>query len=94
MSGMSGTNKRRWVQFRLRTFFALNVLISVYFASYVALVQRVNYVDRGFSGIVVSGYRAPGYRFCEPIARIVFWPAAWLDRQLRPDYWGPYSDFN
>jgi len=91
---MSGTNKLRWVQFRLRTLFALNVLVAMYFASYVALVQPNTYVDESFLGMVASGYRAPGYRFCEPIARIVFWPAAWLDQQLRPDYWGPYSDFD
>ena len=79
------------MRFHLRTLLLLQALIAGYFASYVALMQPTIYVVDG-SIFGSSGYRAPGFRFGEPVARVIFWPAAWLDQELRPDYWGPYRD--
>jgi hypothetical protein len=79
-------------RYKLRTLLIATTILSMYLAAYRATMEPTIYVDEGNVGIVSSGYRAPGYRVNEPVARIVFWPLAWIDQKLRPGFWGPYSD--
>lgn len=79
------------MRYRLRTLLILLAVVSAYFGSYVALMQPTIYVVKG-SAFGIAGYRAPGYRFGDPVASVIFRPAALLDEWLRPDYWGPCQD--
>ena len=80
------------MRYRLRTLLVGTTVLSMYLATYCAIMEPTIYVGESRAGMIVSGYRAPGYRVNEPIARVVFWPVAWVDQIVRPGYWGPYSD--
>jgi hypothetical protein len=54
-------------------------LLASYAAGYLASVQRHYVPDRAEAR----------YRRCDRVGQAVFAPAHWLDRRLRPVYWGP-----
>lgn len=82
------------MRFRLRTLLIAVLLFSTYLAAYRAAMEPMFYASEGSFGMVVSGHRAPHYKYCEPIARVVFWPIAFVDQKLRPGFWGAFSDLN
>jgi hypothetical protein len=82
------------MRYRLRTLLILLAACGAYFASYRALLRPVVIVDEGHLGRVVSGYRRPAYLAGEPLTSFLFWPAAWMDRQTRPGYWGTFSEID
>lgn len=81
------------MRYSLRTLLIVVAALSIYLASYKAIMQPMIYAKVGSLGFVIDGHRAPSYRIAEPISRVVFWPAAWIDQRTRPGFWGPYSDF-
>jgi len=85
---------RSWrFQFRLRTLLLVVTFLSLYLGSYLALRRPIILVEESIGGLIVSGRREPDYRFARPVCRIIFGPIAWLDCRLRPEYWGPYSEW-
>ena len=84
------------MRYRLRTLLIGITVLSIYLASYSAIMEPTIYVNESTAGMIVSGHRVPRYRVnepIEPIARIVFWPVAWIDQRIRPGFWGTYSDW-
>ena len=68
------------------------VLLVVYVASYVALVTPIRdiaLVNSGPEELILDGV-FPGYRIDGSLLPLLFGPAHWLDRQLRPQV-GPAS---
>jgi len=81
------------MRYSLRTLLILVAALSIYLASYKAIMHPMDYVSEGSATYAIVDHRAASYRVAEPIARIVFWPAAWIDQRIRPGFWRPYSDF-
>jgi hypothetical protein len=67
------------------------LLLVGYLGSYVALLRPAYVVL--IDGASCERLRAPAYRAKGETVRAVFAPAAWLDQQLRPDYWYKHIDF-
>jgi hypothetical protein len=81
------------MRYRLRTLLIGMVLPSVYLASYRALTRESITIELG-GGELLSAVRTQRYRLNEPVARIVFWPLAWIDRKMRPGYWGELTELD
>lgn len=82
------------MKYSLRSLMIVVTLICIYCGAYSAMLSPVVIVDEASLGMVVSGYREPDFRIGGVISRFVFAPAIWLDRQIRPEYWQPFSDFD
>jgi hypothetical protein len=81
------------MRYRLRTLLICMAILLMYLASYRALMlERVN-AEESDAGVLLWVKRTHGYQFGEPIARVVFCPLAWIDKQLWPRYWGELTDF-
>jgi hypothetical protein len=74
-------------RFSLRTLVLATFLVAAYFGSYLALVSRIGIVDQGHLGMVINGRIEAKYGAGGEAARILFLPAEWLDRTLRPAKW-------
>jgi len=61
------------------------LLLAAYVGSYLALLDPIEVGDGGLYRW--SSCRVPAYRAGSDFADAVFRPAAWVDRQVRPDYW-------
>lgn len=85
-------NRQRF-QFGLRTLLLAITLLGAYCGAYSVLLQPVVVVEESFHGMVVSGYRAPRFRFGGNPMRAIFAPLIWLDREIRPSFWDRFSDF-
>lgn len=68
------------------------LLVSGYVATYCALLNPIIVANEAHLGMITDGYREPDYRAGGNIARIVFGPANWIDRQIRREYWADASD--
>jgi hypothetical protein len=65
----------------LASFFIIALLLSGYTGGYIANACPILALeDEQF-------VMADRYRFGEPVARRVFWPANQIDRRVRPDLW-------
>jgi hypothetical protein len=80
------------MRYRLRTLMIVLAVLSVYLASYRALTLESISMEVG-GGELFSAARMQRYRFNDPVARAVFWPLAWIDRKIRPGYWGELTEF-
>ena len=66
----------------------------LYVAAYLLLLtpREVAFPATLLVGVQSGGrtvlWREPEYRAANDTMQSVFWPANWLDRKLRPDYWG------
>ena len=84
----------RGMRFRLQALMIAVSVFSLYLAGYAALrepvvgFQSVTRFDaHGDVSIRVSAVNDPVYRFGGQLSSIVFSPIAWVDWQLRKDYW-------
>jgi hypothetical protein len=67
-------------------FALIAVLLSIYVANYFALLDAVEIQASSFRASMQRS-RFCHYRAAGPVAKVVFSPIHWLDRQLRPTYW-------
>jgi len=81
------------MRYRLRTLLIGMALLSIYLASYRALMREWISMEVG-GGEILSAARVQQYRFNDPVARAVFWPLAWIDQKIRPGYWGEQTEIN
>ena len=85
---------KRAIRFRLRTLIFAVSILSLYLASYLALREPVVRYDsttrfdaKGDMSIRLWPVNDPEYRIGGHFSRTVFSPIAWVDWQLREDYW-------
>jgi len=75
------------IRYRLRTLMLGLTVLSLYLASYSAMMVPMGVVLENPPGYVA--YSEPSYRFGNSVARIIYWPIALVDQLVRPDAWGP-----
>lgn len=68
--------------------------MALYLGSYALVVKRESHLTfRGDGPLfyearyVAKDSRLPFPESAEQAAEVIYWPAEWLDRQARPDYW-------
>jgi hypothetical protein len=81
-------------RFGVRSLLLLVTAFCVYLGAYLASLRPVVVVDEGSHGMLISGSQELDYLVPGKLWRITFAPAAWIDYQLRPQYWNEYSDYD
>ena len=80
------------MRYRLRTLLILLAVLSVYLASYRALMRPKFHATLPPNERLLVFTKKPGYRFIEPVTGAVFWPLALIDQTLRPGYWDDLTE--
>lgn len=70
---------------RLRMILIVAVLCA-YIAAYKFLLVPVTYVTEAHLGFA-RGYREPSFKYGGRLSEVIFAPAVFVDRCIRPDYW-------
>jgi len=65
-------------------------LLIIYAGSYLALMEHTvtfRFASSGMGNNALIWERVSSYKYGEEAAEVIFAPAVWFDKQIRPDYW-------
>ena len=74
------------MKYSLRSLMIVVTLVAMYFGMYSQLLRPVEVDPDDWPCVVIPGDRHADFRAGGEFSRLMFTPAVWLDRKVRPDF--------